>query len=314
MSEKKYDSSEDLIREFEKLRRFDLVSETKIVDEDKRIVQIISVPHPDRYDHLIENGQTLYVDRYLKEAVQLESMVDGAISSPVYASERVIDSTQEYAESRLLAMERELQTGTHVLPDKIARSNQPLQASESSKLLSFISVDAVGSTVLRALHGSRFDRSIEFLLREIGSLAAVFGASVLKFTGDGLIIYVDHPSFNVTADTTNDLAVSILQFMHHSFRTALQEADLPVFDLRIGADLGPAVVKDFVVPATNFKQLDIASDALNRAKKLDQIAPKNSIRIGWHLYRLSHVQWLKRSTAVDERIKGMEDYRVFELT
>lgn len=302
------------LAKFEELRRFDLESDFKIVDEEKRLVQVVSLPHPDRYEHIKKDGKSFYLDKYFDEMFQLEDMVIGAMGSPIYASDRAIDSTEEYAELRHAAMRTEIETGDHVPPEKIAGTLKVLKASEASKLLSFICVDVVGSTALRAFHGTDFDKSFEFLVKEIGNLAAVFGASILKVTGDGVIIYVDHPSFNIAADTTNDLASSILQFMDHTFRPALRDAQLPVFDLRIGADMGPAIVKDFVVPATSFKQLDIASDALNRASKLEEIAPKNTLRIGWHLYRLSHIEWLKRAKPVEERIDGLEDYEVFALS
>lgn len=313
MTDGEPESEEDFEAAFLRMRRFDFVSEIESFDKETGIARSIFHPHPDRYKSFEEDGRTLFLDLVLKEAIPLELLAQSVPGTPIFASERVVDSTEEYGRLRSEAIHSEAKTGQHTPPERLARAAGELRPSNDPRLLGFISVDIVNSTAIRLINRSKFDMAMEFFIKEMGNLAAVFGASVLKITGDGMIFYIDHPSFNVQADTTNDLATSIVAFMRISMRPAMLKMGLPGFDIRVGADLGPASVNALTIPATGFVQVDIASDALNKAVKLEQFAPMNSILIGWHLYRLSHIQWIKRAEKVDYAIAGLEGYDAFQL-
>lgn len=300
-------------RDFESMRRFDLVLEKQVLDEESRTFRAIVKPHPDRYKKL-EGEKNLFFDKYLNELIPFEEFAEQIAGLPIFASDRTIDSTEEYATIRRAAISREVSGGVHEPPINISQSSKPLSIASVEKRLGFISIDIVGSTALRLEDSAKFDRSLEFFVKEIGNLAAVMGASVLKTTGDGLILFVDHPSFNVQTDTVNDFICSIIPFNSLSLSPALLEADLLAFSLRVGADYGPAIVKEQVVPATGFRQLDVASDALNRAVKIERTASVNEVRVGWHLYRLSHVQWLKSAEEIDTTGMALGTYRVFKLS
>ena len=85
--------------------------------------------------------------------------------------------------------------------------------------------------------------------------------------------------------------------------------------LRIGADYGTAEIHRLEVPATGFSKFDVASDALNRAVKIEKSCGENEFRIGYSLYELIHVQWLERAKEVpfDGASVGIPDYKVYEV-
>ncbi len=90
---------------------------------------------------------------------------------------------------------------------------------------------------------------------------------------------------------------------------------MPALTIRVGADCGAARLRKITVPATGFEAPEVASDALNRAVKIEQTAAANELRIGRGLYELVHVQWLERCQEVefDGNDVGIEGYQVYKV-
>jgi class 3 adenylate cyclase len=155
----------------------------------------------------------------------------------------------------------------------------------------------------------------KILLRELGTVVGQFNGAILKPTGDGFIAFVDYPAFTSQCDAAIDLGLSLLVMLQNSINPALEEAGLKPVQIRIGADFGPARTQHLDVPATGFSQSDVASDALNRAVKIEKSCAPNDFRIGRHLYELIHVQWLERATEVsfDSTSVGIEGYKVYQI-
>lgn len=61
--------------------------------------------------------------------------------------------------------------------------------------------------------------------------------------------------------------------------------------------------------------MEIASDALNRAVKIQESAEANQLRIGRDLYELIHVQWLERAeeVAFDGQSVGIPGYKTYKV-
>jgi class 3 adenylate cyclase len=296
--------------------RLDLKQEVVSMDEETRVVTMRMEPDPRRYDRIERNEPgTWYLDRYFNTAFRLEDFADQAAGLPVYASDRTVDSAPEYAAERRAAVQRELQTGEHVSPTQGAKPHTPLSAADEERDMAFISVDICGSTAYRRRDPQGFDTAYRILLQELGSTVGQFQGSILKATGDGFIAYLDFPGFTVLVDSTIDLGGTMLQILHGAVNPAIEEAGLKSLSVRIGADYGPAVVREMRVPLTGFAGPEVTSDALNRAVKIEQSADPNTYRIGYDLYRLAHVQWLERCHPVEfdgEKV-GIPGYQVFEL-
>lgn len=177
-------------------------------------------------------------------------------------------------------------------------------------------MDICGSTALRRADRVGFERAYQLLLRELGTVVGQFNGALLKVTGDGFIAYIDYPGFTQQCDHAIDLGLSFLMVLQGSINPSLSTAGLPTLRIRVGADYGEATVRNIDIASTGFGALEIASDALNRAVKIEQSAQDNEFRIGRRLYELIHVQWLERAIEVqfDAGVIGIPAYKVYRVT
>lgn len=108
----------------------------------------------------------------------------------------------------------------------------------------------------------------------------------------------------------------MLLVLRDSINPALLETGLPELHVRIGADTGAATLRNIEVPTTGYSDTEIASDALNRAVKIQESAGRSEFRIGRDLYELVHVQWLERAHEVpfDGSVVGVPGYKVYRVT
>jgi len=272
-------------------------------------------PDPRRYVPLDREGGTWFLDKYFQTAFRLEDFVEAPMAGvPIYASGRTLDSATEYAAERIVAVERELETGEYTAPSQKARPHADLSSADEERDIAFVSLDICGSTAYRKRDPKGFDTAFRIMLQD-RSVVGQFQGSILKITGDGFIAFLDFPGFCVQVDSTVDLCGSMLEVLHSAVNPAIVKAGLEPLSVRIGADYGPAIVREFSVPTTGFAAPDVTSDALNRAVKIEQSCEPNTVRLGFDLYRLAHVQWLERCHRVefDGSKVGIPEYEVFEL-
>jgi class 3 adenylate cyclase len=308
--------SDDIQKSERRPLRADFVSEVISFDEETHVAQFRIKPDPRRYDELEQNGETLYIDKYLKTAFSLDAILGGFEPGlPSYALSSSIDSTLEYAEERLAALDHEIDGGDYVPPRQKALAHYSLAPSDIKKDLGFISVDICGASALRKNGAGAFDRAYDLFIRELGTIVGQFNGSILKTKGDGFIAYIDHPSFTNLCDAVIDMGLSILYVLHKSINPTLAKAELPTLDIRIGADYGTALVHQMKIPMTGFSSVEVASDALNRAVKIEEACKINEFRIGRSLYELIHVQWLERATEVefDGTSVGLPSYQTYRM-
>jgi class 3 adenylate cyclase len=301
------------------LGRLDFVSEEVEADDGSGRMLMRMTPDPRRYDRIEVHGVPHYLYRFLGVAIPASEISrmgsrEGA-TLPVYVSPTAIKSTEGYALSRRAALSEELADGAYVPPTETATPHHELRDDANVPGVSFISVDICGSSALRQSDNDKFERAYDILLRELGTTVGYFGCSILKTTGDGFIAFNDLPGFTTQCDGTVDLATSLLVVLRDSVNPALRAASLPTLDVRVGADFGPARLRRISVPVTGYDRTEVASDALNRAVKIEETALAGEVRIGRHLYELLHVAWLLRCVEVpfDGAVFGMPDYRVYRI-
>ena len=114
---------------------------------------------------------------------------------------------------------------------------------------------------------------------------------------------------------TVDLGLSLLTLLNRSINPALEADSLSPFQIRIGGDCGEASFRKVSIQPTGFSDIEVASDALNRAVKIQESCAFNEFRIGYMLYRLVHVQWLERGTKVEfeGNVVGIDGYPVYRM-
>jgi len=298
-------------------RRFDFIRARSRASDRLKEMEVRMLPDPRRYDEVLVDGQTLYRDKYLNELTSLKEMAQSFQAPvPIYHLSPSLGSTSDYATERRAALRDEMSGGPYIVPSQPARPHQSFSVNATQRNIAFLSVDVSGSTALRNADGQAFDRSFAILLRELGTIVGQFNGTILKTKGDGFVAYIDHPSFTSQCDATIDLGLSLLVIMRDSVNPELKTAALPVLNIRVGADFGAAAVVSLAVPATGFTSTDIASDALNRAVKIEESCAPNEFRIGRRLYELIHVQWLERALEVsfDGAAVGMLGYQTYRVT
>lgn len=296
----------------EKKGRFDFeIEKVDLIKEDGTFHMRIR-PHRKRYSTVEKDGKSYYLDKYLKLLVPIEEMVNQMAGLPIFRLAPSIESTPDYANDRLQHVTNELQGGTHQPPTERASQHQDL-SGEDIRDLAFLSVDICGSTAYRRADPKGFERAYEVLIRELGTLVGQFHGDILKLTGDGFIAYIDHPSFTSQCDATIDLGLSLLVLVRETVNPALRSIGLAPISIRVGADYGEATMRKIFIPSTGYKSVEVASDALNRAVKIEQSCESNQFRIGRELYELVHVGWLERSTEsqFDGASVGIPDYKVY---
>lgn len=265
--------------------RVDLASKVVGWDENERIVRWLLTPDPRRYESFEERGITYWRDKYLDFIFTLDTLREMAA----------------------------LPIGTPLLyssPSEKPDQHRELAAISTETPLTFLSVDVVNSTKTRARFGQKYDDALDLLIKEMGRTVGQFHGNILKFTGDGFICYLDHPSINTQCDTAVNLGIVLLGVLG-----AVNEATSPVhpkLKVRVGAEHGRARIKVIEVPATGYNKPDILADALNRAAKIQEKSPANSLVIGRALYERIHVQWLERTSPLKLGVKvGVQNYRTY---
>lgn len=301
------------------LGRMDFVHEVLSSDDATRTIEVRIRPDPRRYSEIDRDGEMYYLDKYLNLAISFEDMQKHLVQQmpglPLYSLSPTIESAAQYATARRTALISEFQTGEHIAPAEGALPHRRFQDNPIPRSVPFLSIDICGGSALRSTNPGRFDQAYQIFLRELGTVVGQFNGAVFKPTGDGFIALIDHPSFTSQCDNAVDLGLSLLRVLRESINPALDSIGMPALSVRIGADFGLAKIQELQIPATGFSQTDVASDALNRAVKIEQSCQPNEFRIGRKLYELVHVGWLERATEVDfdAATVGILGYKVYRL-
>jgi class 3 adenylate cyclase len=295
--------------------RMDFLSEFVPVENDPQKYTSRVTPDPRRYEVVTVGGETLYRDKYLHRLFTLEDFARSMRGVPIYHFAPSIRSTPQYAIARKDALDQELATGEYSAPLEKAAPHRSLESDLRPREVSFLSVDICGATAMRKVDSKGFDKAHKLFMQELGTLVGQFNGGIMKTTGDGFIAFVDHPAFTSLCDQTVDLGLSLLVMLRKSINPALEGAGLKPLRVRIGADYGEAQFRSIVIPPTGFSTPEVASDALNRAVKIQESCVPGQFRIGRALYELVHVKWLERATEVafDGESVGIPGYRTYVM-
>jgi class 3 adenylate cyclase len=297
--------------------RMDFAIETTKLDEEERLAYFSVVPDPRRYEQVAKDGETFFLDRFLRLLIPVEVMKRAALKQqqplPVYSLSPSIKNASSYASDRKSALQLEMQNGLFVAPNEPAVQHEDLEIDRTGKLICFISLDICGSSKVRSQDKNAFEKAYEIFIRELGTVVGQFNGRIHKTTGDGFIAYIDHPAFTRQADNTVDMSLTMVKVLKESINPVLSESELPEFSIRIGAAFGRAEFREIIIPSTNFHTVEIASDALNRAVKIQEDATPNIVTIDRALYEVVHVSWLERATQKSSASNDLHSDKTYEV-
>jgi len=300
--------------------RMDFVSSIVKADDEKRLLYTLIEPDPRRYDLIELSDGPYYRDKFLHVAISKREMHENMVAQmpglPMYHLAPNIESSRTYADERLEAVTREMETGEHTPPQQVAAKHQDFYERPDVRDVVFLSVDICGGTSLRKAEPTKFDRAYQIFTRELGTVVGQFNGSILKTTGDGFIAYIDFPGFTVQCDNAVDMGLTLLLVLRDSVNPSLAAAGLPELSIRVGADFGASTIRTVHIPATGYSSPEVASDAINRAVKIQESCENNEFRIGRSLYELVHVQWLMRAREApfDGSLVGIPGYPAYRVT
>lgn len=287
--------------------------------EEELGLTITIEPDTRRYEIVDHEGRPHFLDRYLRTLISQDDMLDAMAQQlerlPLYSLSASIDDTPTYAAERRGAAIAELGTGTHQPPSQPAKPHRRFEDDSRPRETVFLSVDIVGGTAERRIDPRAFETRHGMLIRELGTLVGLFNGAIHKLTGDGFIALIDFPGFTSQCDAAADLGLSMLRVVHQTVNPALQAHGLSPLRIRIGADYGAAEFRTISIPSTDFAEVEIASDALSRAVKIEKSCAPNEFRLGRTLYELLHVKWLERAEEApfDGESIGWPGYRTYRM-
>jgi len=298
----------------------DFTVETIHCDDRSRSAYFALVPDARRYTVVEEHGERFFLDKYLKHLIPFDEMRENMARQmpglPLFSLSPTIKSTPDYAYGRRGTIVEDLHTGRYTPPSEEAMPHQRFEDNPRPRDIAFLSMDVCESTKKRAANPEAFEGAYAVLFRELGTVVGQFNGALLTSTGDGFIAIIDFPAFTCQCDAAVDLGLSLIVVLRDAVNPALEQAGLAPLQIRIGADYGPANLRRHEIPATGFSRDEVASDALNRACKIEKSASPNQFRIGRRLYELIHVRWLERADRVpfDGANVGIPGYQVYRVT
>lgn len=301
-----------------KMGRIDFIITPTTINEGR--VEFVIEPNPARYKQIKKENENFYLDCHtstlIPEKMMIEALHHAGDNFGKESTHYLAPSIKEihpYSEKRKQAVAMHLDTGEYHPPAEQAKAHSEPDKNTPEKNIAFLSIDICDSTALRKRDPDSFDRVINIFFHELGTLVGQHNGTVLKFTGDGFIAYIDYPAFTLQTDTSAMLALAILHHLNSCINPILFDKGLDTIAIRIGMEFGLAKVNHIRIPATGKSQYDYSSDALNYAVKIQESCLPNEIRVGQDLRDLLNDSYLQRLHEIDFHhevlIKGYRIYR-----
>jgi class 3 adenylate cyclase len=274
------------------------------ISDDPEHPEIVSVLDPDRYAYTtMDNGEPAVIDRLdprhlLFPVSAINDVLEKAGRLPLYDTSPRITDAGEYITSRLSAISDGIRNG--VDDSRFRNINNEEMVPRSERHFVIISIDLVGSTLLsQSISSNAFANVIQTYSREIALMCEGFHGRVLKYMGDGLILYFPTGTMARKHDFAVDCAMSLRDLVLVGINSALKTARMPVLSCRVGVDSGNANVVTIGDGAT-MNNIDIVGVVVNVAAKIEKNAPVNEICVGESVAMNVHTMWLKRLVRLPE--------------
>lgn len=302
----------------QKMGRIDFIITQTTINEGR--IEFVIEPNPTRYKKIKKQNESFYLDRHTSTLIPEKMMIEALHhvgenfgKGSTHSLAPSIKEIHPYSEKRKQPVAIHLDTGEYQPPTEQAKAHSEPDKNAAERNIAFLSVDICDSTALRKRDPDSFDRIMDIFFSELGTLVGQHNGTVLKFTGDGFIAYLDYPAFTVQTDTSATLALAILHHVKSCINPILFEKGLTTIAIRIGIEFGHAKVNHIRIPSTGKSQYDYSSDALNYAVKIQESCSPNEIRVGQDLRDLLHDSHLQHLHEIDTHeetaIKGYRVYR-----
>jgi len=274
--------------------RIDFKIEVISMDEESGEFEFNLIPDPERYERIILSGEKGWLDKLDQSFIsdeQMENLAASLAYKPIYASFPLIEDVDKYVELRRNAILQSFVEESE--PYEFRDTSEELLARLDREKQRFVVIycDLTGSTELsQTISAEQNAKIISVFSREIAQLAPLFRAYVLKFTGDGAILYLPEPNFIGKNDLALDCSLAIRKLVLDAINPVLKSRELPTLGIKIGIDSGEAVVTTVGSPVSKSHK-DLIGDTVNLAAKIQSLADANQILVGQSTVENVHTMW-----------------------
>lgn len=262
------------------------------------------VPNPERYEVREEGGKKFYFDRIENKKIDAETVAEQLlkVKNPIVIRyyEPKIKSREElakYVETRKKKISEFFEKGS---PEFVMQEDDLsekflntlyLMGKEKRVKCSFVTLDLRGFTKMgQTMPGEDLTRLATVLSREFGMLADKCGGYVLKYMGDGGVIYFTGP--NLLFMVNNSI------FYAHALKRLIMEAINPVFEqnglpkLKFGIAIEAGVVHVTRVGSWYTKlHHDLIGPPINITFKIQTLSKENDVLLGETASKYANATW-----------------------
>lgn len=279
---------------FQIRRRIDFQLESVTDPETGKMAVAFSLD-PSRYKVAGTTANPLVhdtLDNFYIPLTEVQRMVAQAIRSRPWGSGQYLGNARGYIATRRDAIRQALHRPPAVPHEFVDRSEEFL-ASLPDGVYGFAvaSIDLVGSTKLsNSVDPTTFASIIGTVLQELAAIVPYFHGHVLKFTGDGALIYFPPPSFLTANDNAIDCVLTMRGLILDAVNPAFADRGYPSLDVRVGIESGDAFVMT-IGHSSSKRQRDLIGQTLNIACKIQASGQPGDIRLGQVAYQNLHTMW-----------------------
>lgn len=263
-------------------------------DKETGMMKLAFVPDPERYEEIDLDGERAYRDRFEGFIIPERVIAEAAPTLnglPITFAPPLIKDALAYIETRREPIARRLAGAPPLASSADPSSSYLADLAGTDHEFAIISVDLVGSTTLAAaLERRRYLGLIDVLAAEIAEIAPLFHGHVLKFTGDGALLYIPGPSSNQQNDLAIDCALTIRALIYRVLNPELLEIGQEGIEVRIGIDSGAAAVHVLGSPSSKCGA-DIIGEVVNLACKVESTGKPGDICVGGIAAHSMHHHW-----------------------
>ncbi len=275
----------------------DVVQEVLSADPASGKVELRVYPDPRRYAWRGEGEERHLYDKLDQTIIGYElvmEMLKEAIQIQPLSQPQTLGDAAAYVASRAEAIRARLRgeasessaadPATAILEALVGKTHEYVA----------LVVDIKDSTKLaRSVDLQTLARMVAVVSGELSAILPSFYGHVLKYTGDGLIAFFPAPNFIRMNDHALDCALTMRRLAYEGLNPAFAEWGFPEIEIRIGIEGGEGVAA-LIGDAGTKRSYDLVGDFISIASKLQGVATRGAIYIGFITERNLHTRWRKQ--------------------
>ncbi len=291
--------------DYSERRRFDIINKSISYDKKTEKITFVSVPDPRRYKWIeTKDGQVKLFDKFdnvaFSEAL-VKEMFEKIGKLPFYYEPPGIEDIDNYIEGRKSVL-TEVLRGKNLKKYNTERNRDDFINNLKKDIWGFVilSLDIVKSTsLLTELGNKKYSELVSIVLSELTEFIEKFnGGYILKYTGDGMIIYFPEPGFISKNDLAIYCAVGLRKIIYDCINPIFKDNSLPKIDVRIGLDSGEGYIQ--AIRKTKYKdKKELFGRVISFAIKIQDTANPGEIYLGEITEKNIHSSWREKCKKVE---------------